>query len=256
MKAKKNTVRVLFIGNSHTYYNDMPQFVKMMAEEDGYDCTVTMLAHAGWYLSEHAEEPEVRFNILYGKYDYVVLQEHAHPFGPEEKFHEAAAALNDMIRHAGSIPVIFECWARKAEPEIQNHMNEVHKQVAAEIDALLAYVKANPSRLRAIKIKADNESQLDYPIVYRQINPFTGYIDQKRIPAQYQRSGDNNTKVIELTDINWILGADNLLLTTIGAGRTVVISLVFGASLDTEKGLQKKADEAMANAAALGFNVD
>lgn len=125
-----------------------------------------------------------------------------------------------------------------------------------KIDALLAYVKANPSRLRAIKIKADNESQLDFPIVYRQINPFTGYIDQKRIPAQYQRSGDNNTKVIELTDINWILGADNILLTTIGAGRTVVISLVFGASLDTEKGLQKKADEAMANAAALGFTVD
>lgn len=122
-----------------------------------------------------------------------------------------------------------------------------------KIDALLAYVKANPSRLRAIKIKADNESQLDYPIIFRQINPFTGYVDQKRIPAQYQRSGDNNTKVIELTDINWILGADNILLTTIGAGRSVVISLVFGASLDTEKGLQKKADEAMANAAALGF---
>jgi len=122
-----------------------------------------------------------------------------------------------------------------------------------KIDALLAYVKANPSRLRAIKIKADNESQLDFPIIFRQINPFTGYVDQKRIPAQYQRSGDNNTKVIELTDINWILGADNILLTTIGAGRSVVISLVFGASLDTEKGLQKKADEAMANAAALGF---
>lgn len=125
-----------------------------------------------------------------------------------------------------------------------------------KIDALLAYVKANPSRLRAIKIKADNESQLDYPIIYRNVNPFKGYVDEKRIPAQYQRSGDNNTKVIELTDINWILGADNILMTTIGAGRSVVISLIFGASLDTEKGLQKKADEAMANAAALGFNVD
>ncbi len=122
-----------------------------------------------------------------------------------------------------------------------------------KIDALLAYVKANPSRLRAIKIKADNESQLDLPIIYRNVNPFKGYADEKRIPAQYQRSGDNNTKVIELTDIDWILGADNILMTTIGAGRSVVISLIFGASLDTEKGLQKKAAEAMANAAALGF---
>lgn len=122
-----------------------------------------------------------------------------------------------------------------------------------KIDALLAYVKANPSRLRAIKIKADNESQLDYPIIYRNVNPFKGYSDEKRIPTQYQRSGDNNTKVIELTDIDWILGADNILMTTIGAGRSVVISLIFGASLDTEKGLQKKAAEAMANATALGF---
>ena len=104
-----------------------------------------------------------------------------------------------------------------------------------KIDALLAYVKANPSRLRAIKIKADNESQLDLPIIYRNVNPFKGYADEKRIPAQYQRSGDNNTKVIELTDIDWILGADNILMTTIGAGRSVVISLIFGASLDTEK---------------------
>ena len=121
------------------------------------------------------------------------------------------------------------------------------------IDALLTYVKANPSRLRAIKIKADNESQLDFPIIYRNVNPFTGYVDQKRIPAQYQRAMDQNTKVIELTDIDWILGADNILMTTIGKGRSVVISLVFGASLDTEKGLMNKAKEASANIASLGF---
>ena len=138
--AKKKTLSILFIGNSHTYYNDMPQLLKTMAEDDGYDCSVTMLAHLGWFLAQHAAEPEARFNILYGKYDYVVMQEHAHPFGPEEKFHEAAAALNEMIRHAGSVPVIYESWARKAEPEMQKHMNEVHRQVAAEIGALLAPV--------------------------------------------------------------------------------------------------------------------
>lgn len=124
-----------------------------------------------------------------------------------------------------------------------------------QIDAIMSYLLANPSRLRAIKVKADDESQLDFPIIYRNVNPFNGKIDQKRIPAQYQRSGDNNTKVIELTDINWLLGPNNLLMTTIGKGRSVVISLVFGASLDTEMGLQKKADEALANACALGYPV-
>jgi len=82
--TKKKDLSILFIGNSHTYFNDMPLMVKDRADDDGFNCRVTMLAHPGWFLSQHVEEPEVRFNILYGEYDYVVLQEHAHPFGPEE----------------------------------------------------------------------------------------------------------------------------------------------------------------------------
>ena len=140
---KKKSLKILFVGNSHTYFNDMPLMVQRRAADEGYYCHVTMIAHAGWYLAQHAEEPDVRFNILHGGYDYVVLQEHAHPFGPEEKFHEAAAALNTMIREAGSVPIIYEVWARKAEPEMQQHMNEVHRDVAEEIDALIAPVGEN-----------------------------------------------------------------------------------------------------------------
>ena len=114
--SKNKTVKILFIGNSHTYCNDLPHIVQILAGEEGYDCQATMLAHGGWYLAQHAEEPEVRFNIRYGKYDYVVLQEHSHPFGPEEKFFKAVLALNQMIREAGSTPVIYATWARKTEP--------------------------------------------------------------------------------------------------------------------------------------------
>jgi hypothetical protein len=138
--SKKKDLSILFIGNSHTYYNDMPLMVKRRADEEGYNCRVTMLAHPNWFLSQHAEEPEARFNILYGKYDYVVLQEHAHPFGPEESFLNAAITLNEIIREAGSTPIIYECWAKKDEPELQDHMNKVHQHVADEIGALLAPV--------------------------------------------------------------------------------------------------------------------
>ena len=140
---KKIDLSILFIGNSHTYYNDMPRLVKLRADEKGYNCRVTMIAHGGWYLSQHAEEPDVRFNILYGQYDYVVLQEHAHPFGPEKDFLNAAIALNKMIREAGSTPIIYECWAKKDEPEKQARMNEVHRHVAEEIKALIAPVGEN-----------------------------------------------------------------------------------------------------------------
>ena len=141
--TRKKPLSILFIGNSHTYYNDMPLMVQRRAEDAGFNCRVTMLAHPCWYLAQHVEEPDVRFNILFGNYDYVVLQEYAHPFGPEEKYQEAAIALNAMIREAGGVPVIYETWARKTEPELQVHMNEVHRRISAEIDALLAPVGEN-----------------------------------------------------------------------------------------------------------------
>ncbi len=137
---KQKDLNILFIGNSHTYFNDMPLMVRHRADNEGFNCRVTMLAHPGWFLSQHAEEPDVRFNILYGRYDYVVLQEHAHPFPPEEDFLNAAIALNQMIREAGSTPVIYECWAEKQKPENQDPMNKVHRHVADEINALLAPV--------------------------------------------------------------------------------------------------------------------
>lgn len=140
---RARSLDILFIGNSHTYCNDMPLMVQRRAEEEGFRCRAVMLAQPGWYLAQHAESRDVRFNILYGHYDYVVLQEHAHPFGPEEKFREAAAALAGMIREAGSIPVLYETWARKTEPEMQAHMNEIHRQIAAETGALLAPVGEN-----------------------------------------------------------------------------------------------------------------
>ena len=83
---------ILFIGNSHTYYNDMPQMVRQRAAGDGFDCRITMIAHAGWFLEQHVKEPDVRFNILFGRYDYVVLQDHTHPMAPEEEFVPAAGS--------------------------------------------------------------------------------------------------------------------------------------------------------------------
>ncbi len=142
MTERKQALGILFIGNSHTYVNDLPLMVRRRAEEAGYACRVTMIAHGGWFLAQHAEEPDVRFNILHGGYDYVVLQEHAHPFDPEGTFREAVVRLSGMIRQAGAVPVLYETWARKDEPEAQARMDEAHRRAADETGALPAMVGA------------------------------------------------------------------------------------------------------------------
>ena len=133
-------LKILFIGNSHTYYNDMPLLVKKRFDKLGCDCHVTMLAHPGWFLSQHAEDPEAKFNIRFGGYDYVVLQEHAHPFGPEESFFDAVRSLTAWAKEVGSTPVIYLTWAQKNEPEAQLRMTEAHKIIAEETGSLLAHV--------------------------------------------------------------------------------------------------------------------
>ena len=149
---EKRKLRILFIGNSHTYFNDMPAMVAEKARKAGFDCEVTMIAHGGWYLEQHVQEPDVRFNILYGHYDYVVLQEFSHPFGPEEKFFGAVRTLNQWIREAKSKPVIYMTWARKEEKEVQPRMTAANKQIAKEIGALLApVVKTGGLTVRLIR---------------------------------------------------------------------------------------------------------
>ncbi len=150
---EKLKLRVLFIGNSHTYKNDMPAVFRQLAEEEQYDCEVAMLAHGGWYLEQHLEEPETRFNIQHGHYDYVVLQEYAHPFGPEEKLFRAVEELDELILNAKAKTVLYMPWAVKNQPEKQEALTEAHETLARELGLILAPVgkewwkfrKENPS---------------------------------------------------------------------------------------------------------------
>ena len=140
--ANKHAVdlKVLFIGNSHTYVNSMPKMFAEEALKDNVRCDVVMLTLGGWHLSQHVKEPQVRFNIQNGRYDYVVLQEYTHPFGPEQAMHEAVAKLGEWIREAGSTPVMYMTWAKKGHPEQQAELTNAYTSCAKEINALLAPV--------------------------------------------------------------------------------------------------------------------
>ena len=144
IKSKgKTDMRILFIGNSHTYYNDLPAIVQKIAQEEGYQTEVTMIAHGGWYLKQHVEEPDVPFNIRYGHYDYVVLQEHSHPFDCIEDYQNAAATLAEWVKEADSTPVIYATWSRKEEEYEQARMNRINRELAAHLEAVLAPVGEN-----------------------------------------------------------------------------------------------------------------
>ena len=134
--------RILFIGNSHTYYNDMANMFKMLCKSvpQTEDVSVTMLASGGKTLDWHAEQPETPFNILYGDYDYIVLQQAAHPFGGKEELLNGTKRLNEWISKTNSKGVMYMTWAEKRFPENQEKMSRAYEETAQEMGYLLAPV--------------------------------------------------------------------------------------------------------------------
>ena len=136
-------MKILFIGNSHTFMNDMPALVRdMVREVTSEECECVMLAYGGrslkWHMSE--EYFAVRFNILHGGYDYCVMQEVAHPMTSEDDTYANVRKIAELCSTAGTTPVIFETWAEKAMPEHQAEMNRRYRCIAGETGAELAPV--------------------------------------------------------------------------------------------------------------------
>ena len=54
-KSEGEEMRTLFLGNSHTYYNDMPEIMRDICIEHGIDMQVTILTKGGMGLDYHAD---------------------------------------------------------------------------------------------------------------------------------------------------------------------------------------------------------
>ena len=118
-------MKLLFIGNSHTYYNSMPETVLRFLEATGQKAHVTMLTEGGKGLTYHATSPATAFNIRCGKYDAVIAQDKASGFEPVA-FREGAKALKDMADRAGVPFFLYMPWAARTKRQAQATMTETY----------------------------------------------------------------------------------------------------------------------------------
>jgi hypothetical protein len=133
-------MKVLFIGNSHTYFNDMPHLFADMCEAlSGERPEVTMLAYSGRTLRWHTKEYfSIRFALLYGNYDYCVIQQLGHPFPGLTETEPEIAALVSLCRAYGVKPVLYMTWAKKDEPEKIAEISAAYRTLAERYGTLLA----------------------------------------------------------------------------------------------------------------------
>lgn len=67
--------KLLFIGNSLTYTNDLPNLVKDYAETQGKSVKVESVAYGNYALIDHWEDGEIQTLIETQTFDYVIVQQ-------------------------------------------------------------------------------------------------------------------------------------------------------------------------------------
>lgn len=130
-------MKLLFIGNSHTYYNAMPEMVLRLFEATGQKAHITMLAEGGKGLPFHVTAPNVPLNIRCGKYDVVIAQDRATGFDPIA-FREGAAALKAMAEKAGSQFFLYMPWAGRDNRRAQGAMTDAYSSFCRDTNCRFA----------------------------------------------------------------------------------------------------------------------
>jgi hypothetical protein len=108
-------LRVLFVGNSYTYVNDLPTVVKQLADSAAVPLTVDSVTLGGASLADHASSTGAVDRIRQGGWTHVVLQgQSVEPLVDPVTFASGAAALAAEVKKVGAQTVFYETWARKA----------------------------------------------------------------------------------------------------------------------------------------------
>lgn len=143
-------LRVLFIGNSYTYYNDLPAMLTNMAAASPQPILADAVTEPGATLQLLWDEGKALKKIRSQPWDFVILQEQSlRPTTDPELMRRYARKFDAAIREKGARTVFYLTWARLNKPEMQDVLDRAYSELAKELGALLAPV--GPAWKRALE---------------------------------------------------------------------------------------------------------
>lgn len=132
------TLSILFVGNSYTYYNQMPEeaFTRL-SEAAGYKVAVTSVTCGGYSLSQFAD-PEneqgkrLREVISGVRYDYAVLQDQSvNPIKNEADFFSGASNLMNLI--SADKFILYATWGRNDGSPTLNELGLTREEMTKKL---------------------------------------------------------------------------------------------------------------------------
>ena len=134
----KKTYRLLFVGNSLTYYNNLPELVKKQAKKQGVRIKYEMVAKPNYAIVDHWVEGEVQKLISKHKYDYVIVQQ-----GPSSQQEgrqmliESGKDYAQLCKDSNATLCYFMVWPSRTYYYTFDGVIKNHKAAATLNDAIL-----------------------------------------------------------------------------------------------------------------------
>lgn len=157
MHGQADTIRVLFVGNSFTYFYNLPQVVSAMAASQNEIIFTKQSTVGGSNLEQHWKEEKgtkTREMLENEQWDYVVFNNHSRSaLDTPDPFMEYGTKLAELVKSKGAKPIFMMTWAYKSNPLMQPEITRMYKQLSEETQS--DYVPCGPLFTAARKWRPD-----------------------------------------------------------------------------------------------------
>ncbi len=135
--------RILFVGNSFTYYNDslhkhVGALLRAAGRHEAGKTSLRAMTISGARLAEHL--PGLAGIVTPGRWDMVIM--HGYSNGPIQAdtapaFQDAASQASALVAKSGATPAFLMTWAYKDQPEMTAALNQAYTRAGNDNDALV-----------------------------------------------------------------------------------------------------------------------
>jgi len=140
-QIQKDTLNVLFVGNSFTYYYNMPQMVQSMSEGKNTFIKTRQSTVGGSSLKDHWEETrgtKTRELLNNFKWDFVVFNNHSLvTINDYDNFIKYTTLFDSLVKKQGAKPILMMTWPYLSNPLMQEHISKSYIDIGEELKTLV-----------------------------------------------------------------------------------------------------------------------
>ena len=144
--SNRDTLRVLFVGNSYIYYNNLPQMVSLLTDSLNTKLICKKSTFGGATLGDHWNSRKglrTREILAQEKFDIVIIQDNSMwPLEHADSVLMYGKLFCDLIKSKNATPYLYNTWSREATPQTQGAIDKVYQDLALQTKAVLIPVGA------------------------------------------------------------------------------------------------------------------